>query len=154
MSSGLPNGIYGIFCGGDGREEMAVHIPSPGVIGKPVELVPVGGQLRPSPIRVENHGGDAYQLTPAEGPRMPGMPCLAAQKEAMPPMILLLPTGTGMDDITEWAIDRSGPDTFLIHPTPRSGRGELCWTAMDNKIQLKGQTGEPAQQWRIVPLND
>ncbi|CAE7209400.1 unnamed protein product [Rhizoctonia solani] len=151
MSSGLPDGIYMIICRDDDGQEMAVHIETPSAVGEPVRLAPMG-QFRPSPIRIDNHGGDSYQLTPADGPRMPGMPCLAAKREALPPMILLLPTGTGQGDMTEWALDQSGPETYTIHGTPQSGRGDLCWTARGDRIQLEGQMGKPTQQWRIVPL--
>ncbi|CAE6528010.1 unnamed protein product [Rhizoctonia solani] len=63
-------------------------------------------------------------------------------------MIMLLPSGTD-DNITEWAINPSGPDVYVVHPPPETGHGNIYWTATDisGPIVLEGLEGKPTQHW-------
>ncbi|CAE6500068.1 unnamed protein product [Rhizoctonia solani] len=125
---------------------LNLFIPLGARAGSPVQAMH-GPQ--PSPILVKNLGGDKYSLTPMDSTDMPGHLVLGAHRDAMPHMVVLIPSGT--EEYTEWAIDQNGPNQYTIHPT--SGPGNEYWTAQEGSpIELKEAQGLPTQSWNINPL--
>ncbi|CCO32964.1 hypothetical protein BN14_07031 [Rhizoctonia solani AG-1 IB] len=144
-------GLEGVFIISCAEGNFNLFVPpnaAEGFPGLPLQCVPPGPP--PTFVRIQNCGGDRYELIPTTFHRH-----VIASLDGSVRKLLHLVTKEHDGLCTQWAIDRAGGDIYNIRAA--SGPGDECWTLSGNPggvIELKPANGEDTQRWRLIPVQE
>ncbi|CAE6449982.1 unnamed protein product [Rhizoctonia solani] len=116
--------------------------------GRPLQCMPPG--LPPAIVRIQNCGGDKYELVSTRFPDH-----VIASLNGSVPKLLHLVTKQHPGLCTQWAIDPAGSDIYNIRAA--SGSGDECWTlngGPGGETELKPADGGDTQKWRLIPVQE